>query len=174
MKKILSLVMFAVFGLVAASSSARSEDAKIGVVDMQKALQNVDAGKKAKSQLEGEFNKKKQDIQKEETSLKKASEEFQKQSLVMSEQARTKKQAELQERFLKHQEMIRKSQGEIQKKEQELTEPIIVKLRELVSEMAKKKGYSVILEKNENTVLFSQEKDDLTSEVITTFNKNKS
>jgi outer membrane protein len=158
---------------VGLAGSAWAEEARVGIVDMQKALQSVEAGKKAKSQLETEFNKKKQEIQKEETSLKKASEEFQKQSLVMSEQARGKKQAELQERFLKHQELIQKSQAEIQKKEQELTEPIIGKLRALISEIAKKKKYSVVLEKNENNVLFSEEKDDLTNEVVTTYNKNK-
>ncbi len=170
MKKI---SIYSLFVVAAFTGSAWAEEMKIGVVDMQKALQSVDAGKKAKSQLETEFNKKKESIQKEEASLKKASEEFQKQSLVMSEQARTKKQAELQERFLKHQELIQKSQSEIQKKEHELTEPIITKIRALITELAKKKKYSVILEKNENNVLFSEEKDDLTNEVVTTFNKNK-
>lgn len=153
--------------------SSRAEETKIGLVDMQKTLQSVDAGKKAKTQLEGEFNKKKQDLQKEEAALKKMHEEFQKQSLVMSDQARAKKQQEIQERFVKLQETTARSQQEIQKKEQELTEPIIAKIRSFIAEMAKKKGYTLVLEKNENTVLYSQEKDDLTQELIASFNKGK-
>lgn len=158
-------------GALGFSSWSKAEDVKVGVVDMQKALQSVEAGKKAKAQLEKEFNAKKQQLQSEEASIKKMGEEFKKQSLVMSDEARGKKQSELQERIMKFQELTQRSQQEIQQKEQELTQPILGKLRGIISELAKQKGYSVILERNENTVLFSLEKDDLTSDVITGFNK---
>ncbi len=174
-KAIRSLSLVVIFAATSLTSavSARADDAnKIGVVDMQKALQSVDAGKKAKSQLEKEFNAKKQDLQKEEAAIKKLGEEFKKQSLVLNDEARAKKQSEIQERIMKFQETTQRSQMEIQQKEQELTQPIIQKLRALIADTAKKKNYTLILEKNENTVLYSQEKDDLTTEVVTQFNKN--
>jgi outer membrane protein len=154
---------------------AAAEEIKIGIVDMQKALQTVDAGKKAKSQLEKEFNAKKKELQTEEASIKKLGEEFKKQSLVLSDEARAKKQAELQERFMKFQEMTARAQQEIQAKEQELTAPLVTSLRTIIADLAKQRGLSVVLEKNENTVLFSMEKDEITEEVIANFNKkNKS
>lgn len=149
----------------------QAEEMKIGIVDMQKALQTVEAGKKAKSLLEKEFNAKKKELQTEQAALAKMDEEFRKQSLVMSDEARTKKQRDLQERAMKFQEMTMKSQNEIQQKEQELTQPIIIKLRGIIAELAKQKGYTIVLEKNENTVLYSLEKDELTTEVITVCNK---
>lgn len=167
--------MVAVLVVATLSVSAyAAEEMKIGTVDMQKALQTVDAGKKARAQLEREFNAKKKDLQTEEASLKKMIDEFKKQSLVMSDEARAKKQQEIQERGMRFQEQTARSQQEIQKKEQELTAPILIRLRSIISEMAKSKGYSVVLEKNENTVLFSQEKDDLTTEVISAYDKSKS
>ncbi len=171
MRKNILMILAATLAL--GSNAARAQDAttKIGTVDMQKALQSVEAGKKAKSQLEKEFNAKKKELQAEEASIKKMGEEFKKQSLVMNDEARAKKQGELQERIMKFQETTGRSQQEIQVKERELTEPIIVKLRGVIGEIAKQKGYGVVLEKNENTVLFSQEKDDLTTEVVTAFNK---
>lgn len=150
---------------------ARAEDTKIATVDLQKALQSVEAGKKAKAQLEKEFAAKKKDIEKEQAALKKMDEEFKKQSVVMNEEARAKKQGELQARFMKYQEMAARSQAELQQKEAQLTEPLINKLRGVVSDVAKKKGYTLVLEKNENTVLYSQDKDDLTNDVVTSFNK---
>ncbi|MEK6577817.1 MAG: OmpH family outer membrane protein, partial [Bdellovibrionota bacterium] len=102
---------------------------------------------------------------------KKMHEEFQKQSLVMNEEARAKKQQEIQKILMGFQEMTARSQQEIQMKEQDLTKPIITKIRNLVTDLAKKKGYTIVLEKNENMVLFSQEKDDLTTEVIALYNK---
>lgn len=164
------------FGLLALvlvkTGFAMAEDVKIGVMDMQRALTSVDAGKKARSTLEKEFNSRKKEIQNEENAFKKLDEEFKKQALVLNDEARQKKQSELQEKYMKLQEKVSRSQQEIQAKEHELTEPIIVKLKEIVKETAKKRNLSVVLEKNENTVLFSQEKDDLTEEVISTYNKN--
>ena len=69
------------------------------------------------------------------------------------------------------QETTGRSQMELAKKEREMTGPIITKLKNIVTEMAKTKGYTMVLEKNDNTVLFSQEKDDLTTEVIKSFDK---
>jgi outer membrane protein len=161
------------FGLVAASAWANTDGMKIGTVDMQKALQTVEAGKKAKSQLEKEVNEKKQEIEKEKASINKMGEEFKKQALVMNEEARNKKQAELQERILKLQEKAGKTEMELRQKEQSLTAPIIGKLRDIISHLAKEKGYTMVLEKNENTVLFSLEKDDLTTDVISSYNSGK-
>lgn len=169
----LALVMVGVMA-GAGSRAVAAEDFKLAVVDMQKALQTVDAGKKAKAQLEKEFNSKKKDLQAEEATLKKMIEEFKKQQLVMSDDARMKKQQEIQERGMKFQELTQRSQSEIAQKEAELTQPLIKKLREIISETAKKKNFTVILERNENTVLYFQEKDDITDEVIAQFNqKNK-
>jgi outer membrane protein len=153
------------------SAAASADDVKIATVDMQKALQSVEAGKKAKAQLETEFNAKKKQLQTEETSLRKMTEEFKKQSSVMSDEARGKKQSEIQERVAKYQEETQKSQMEIQQKERELTDPIFAKLRGLITNVAKTKGYTTVLEKNENVVLYSLDKDDLTSDVIAAYNK---
>jgi outer membrane protein len=161
-------------GMLSFGSVAFGEEVKIGTVDMQKALQGVEAGKAAKSSLEKDFNAKKKELETEKAAFDKATEEFRKQSLVMNEEARAKKQGELQDRWMKFQERTAKSQQEIQEKEQKLTLPIINKLKTIINDVAKQKGYTIVLEKNENTGLFSHEKDDLTGEVITQFNKNKS
>lgn len=168
--KVLAAVAL-MMGMVSANAGA--EEQKIGVVDMQTAIQSVEAGKNAKAQLEKEVTAKRNQIQGEEASFKKAVEEFKKQSLVMSDEARTKKERELQERGMKLQEMQARSTMELQQKERTLLEPILTKMRATIQSVAKQKGYTLVLEKNENTVLFSQDKDDMTSEVISAFNKQK-
>lgn len=169
MKSFTTIALFAA-ALVLQSGTAKAELEKIGVVDMQRAIQTSESGKKAKSELEQAFNKKKKELQAEEANLKKLQEEFQKKQSALSDSAKKEQQANLQEKFMKYQELLQKSQSEISKKEQEMSEPIIKKIREKVSEIAKKKGYSIVLEKNENVVLFSQEKDDLTEEVLKEIN----
>ncbi len=152
-------------------SNVHAAEMKIATVDMQKALQTVDAGKKAKSTLESEFNKRKAELQDEEDKIRKMTAEYQKQRQVLSESARTKKEAEIQERAAKYQEKFGKSQYEIQARERELTDPIISKLRSIIEEIGAQKSFTFIIEKNDTSILYSTSKEDLTEEVIKLFNK---
>src|SRR4051812_23428243 len=83
-------------------STVRAAEIKIGVIDMQKAIQETAAGKKAKKDLEDEFNKKKKDLDKREADIKKMGEDFEKRSMAMNEDARMKKQAEIQGEMRKY------------------------------------------------------------------------
>ena len=144
---------------------------KIGVVDMQTALQTVEAGRKAKAELEKSLNKKKAALEKEGKALEKATKDFQKQALVLSDKARMQKERELQQRVMKFEQAKLQTRQTLQQKEQDLTGPIIRDIRKVIASLANKGGYTVILEKNENSVLYSLKKDDLTAKVIKQYNK---
>ena len=163
-------VVFVMSALLLNAQVARADDFKLGVVDMQKAIQTSESGKKAKAELEQAFNKKKKELQTEEAALKKMQEDFQKKQSALSDSAKKEQQSKMQERFMKYQDLLQKSQAEIQKKEQEMSEPIIKQIRAKVSEIAKKKNFNLVLEKNENLVIFHQDKDDITEEVIKAIN----
>lgn len=150
---------------------AAQADTKIGYVDMQKAIQETAAGKKAKKELEDEFNKKKKELEKMEADIKKKGEDFEKRSGVMNEDARNKKQAELNADMRKYQETAGKAQMEIQKRERDLTQPIVTKLREILEGIAKKDDYTVILEKAENSVMWAKKDIDLTERIVKDYDK---
>ncbi|HWU44071.1 MAG TPA: OmpH family outer membrane protein [Bdellovibrio sp.] len=147
-------------------------ESKVAVVDMQKAIQSTSAGKKAKADLESDFNKKKKELEKKEADLKKMGEELEKKKSVLSEEALGKKQTEFQEEMLKYREVVGKSQSEIQKKEMELTAPILEKMKKVIAKLAKEKGYSLVLE-NSQAILFSAAENDLTDDVIKAYEKEK-
>lgn len=151
--------------------TASAAEIKLGFIDMQKAIQETAAGKKAKKDLEEEFNKKKKDLDKREAEIKKMGEDFEKRSMAMNEDARLKKQGEIQGEMRKYQELASKSQIEIQKKERDLTQPIVSKLRGILEEIAKKEDYTVILEKSEQSVMFAKKEIDLTERVIKEYDK---
>lgn len=150
---------------------AAQADTKIGYIDMQKAIQETGNGKKAKKELEDEFNKKKKELEKMEADIKKKGEDFEKRSGVMNEDARNKKQAELNADMRKYQETAGKAQMEIQKRERDLTQPIVTKLREILEGIAKKDDYTVILEKAENSVMWAKKDIDLTERVVKEYDK---
>lgn len=166
--KLTALLMVAAFAL---SGVAHAAEMKIGYVDMQKAIQSTAAGKKAKKELEDEFNKKKKELGKREADIKKMGEDFEKRSMAMNEDARMKKQGELQNEMRKYQEMAAKSQMEIQKRERDLTEPIVKRLRDIIESIAKKEEFTMILEKSENSVMWAKKDLDLTDRLIKEFDK---
>lgn len=166
MKKL--LIALAVF----ASASFAHGQSKVGFVDMQKAIQTTAAGKKAKTELEGEFNKKKKELEKKEADLKKMGEDLEKKKSVLSEEALAKKQAEFQEEMLKYRDVVGKSQVDIQKKERDLTAPILEKMRKVIASLAKEQGYTMVLE-NSQMVLFATPEADLTDAVVKAFEKTK-
>ncbi len=162
--------------LVFAFSSTAKADAtpfKIALVDLQEALQSVEAGKNAKSQLEKEMTAKRKSLEKSQAALQKETEEFEKKAAVMNETARAAKQAELQKKIAEFQKSFGESQMELQKRERELTKPIIDELRSIVEGMGKAQNYNLVLEKNEGAVLYAQNGTDLTKDVITAFNGRK-
>ncbi len=158
---------------IAGFNAGALAETKIGYVDMQKAIQSTSTGKSAKEKLEGDFNKKKKELEKMEADLKKMSEDFEKKSMVLSDDVRSKKQAELQQEMMKYQKTVSQSQLEIQKKERELTTPIIEKLRTAIQDVAKADGYTMVLEKSEQSVLWAQKEADLTDKVIKEYEKKK-
>jgi outer membrane protein len=162
-----------IFVLAMLVSLVASAEVKVGFIDMQKAIQTTDAGKKAKKDLEEEFNKKKKELQDKEKDLKKMSEDLEKKSMVLSDEVKAKKQMEFQEEMLKYRELVGKSQMGIQERERSLTQPILEKLKAILGEIGSKEGYTVILEKAENSVTWADKKLDLTDRVVAEFNKKK-
>jgi outer membrane protein len=55
---------------------------------------------------------------------------------------------------------------EIQQRERKLTQPIIGQIREIIEGIAKKDGFTMILEKSENSVMWAQKELDITDRVI--------
>lgn len=158
-----------VMGLL--SSTAKAAEMKIGYIDMQKAIQETSSGKKAKASLEKEFNAKKAELQKKEGDLKKMDEDLRKKAAALSDEVRNKKMQELQTEAMKFQREVGESQMNIQKKERELTQPIIEKLQAAVDKVAKEGGYTMVLERSEQSVLWAKKDLDLTDAVVKEFEK---
>lgn len=158
--------------LICGLSGFAQAETKIGLVDMQKAIQTSSAGKKAKAELEAELEKKKKEIKKKEDDLKKMGEDLERKKAVLSEEVFGKKQAEFQDEMMKYRDNATKTQMELQKKERDLTVPIVDKMKKVISKISKDKGLTVVLE-NSPMVLFSEPSLDITDDVIKAFEKEK-
>lgn len=158
---------------VAFSTVASAAETKVGYVDVQKAIQATSAGKKAKEILDGEFGKRKKDLDKKKADIEKMQQDLEKKKSVLSEEVMNKKQLELQEEMMKFQKTVGENQVELQKKEKELIEPIIEKMKKMIEKVAVEKGYSLIIDKQAQAILYYQKDADVTDVVIAAFEKEK-
>lgn len=143
---------------------------RVGFVDLQKALQTVDAGKTAKTDLEKKVTTKRVELEKAQAALQQEAEAFEKKAALLSDTEKQKKQTELQKKFAELQKSAAESQMDLQRHERELTKPLIDELRAIIEGIGREKGLHLVLEKNEGAVLYSQGGEDLTESVIAKFN----
>ncbi len=101
------------------ASSAFAEDPKLGFVDMQRALNETDDGKKAKAGLKKVFDQKQKELDEQQAALKKDVEDLDKKRTLLPPEQVREKEAELQARMQKVQQTYLRHQQDLSAKEQE-------------------------------------------------------
>jgi outer membrane protein len=149
------------------------DDLKIGYIDFQKVLNESDAGKKAKADLEIIVKSKQTTIDEKGKTIEKLKADLEKQASVLSAEAKKSKEEELEKMLREYQRLVQDSQTEVKKKELELTDVIIKDIRQIVEKMGEEGGYTLIIEKTGGMVLYSKKDIDLTDAVIKKYNQTK-
>jgi len=160
-----TLVLSALLGLAAPASA----DMKVGIVDLQRALNESAAGKKAKDQFKAEFDKTQNSLKAEKDRLDKMKDDLDKQSVVLKADERKAKAEEFDRRQRDLRRKLEDSDAELRKKDQELTTDILKDLALVIQEIGQRDNYTVILENSSSSVLYGAKSIDMTDEVIRTF-----
>lgn len=169
MKRHIITVIAAVMALGLVASVARAENnIKIGCVDFQKALNDVNEGKKAKAQLKVEFDAKQKQLGGLENQLKTMKDDLDKQRLVLSADALREKEEVFRKKYMDLNEKMNAFKMELQTKEAKVTGDIIARLQRIAADIGQKESYDVILERSQ--VLYAPSNTDLTDRVIQSFN----
>lgn len=171
MKRIVTIVAL-MLSIPLATAAFGADGVKIATVDIQKLLVLSDAGKDVKEQLAAKANKYDADKNSREEDLKKLKGELEKQSGILTDDARKAKE---QLFFQKRKEMDRSlkvAEEDFEAMKQELTGRIIEEVVKIIQDYGKKNGYLVIFIKNDSMV-YVDEKTDLTDEILKVFNSSR-
>ncbi len=152
-------------GLAAPAGAA---EMKMAYVDLQRALNEVDEGAKAKAALKKEFDAKQAELDKRQNELKAMKEELDARGMMMTPEAKQEKMGELQKKLMEVQQLYYGLQQELSQKEAQATSGIFAKMGTLLEAMGKEAGYSMIVEKS--AVLYAKPSLDLTNELIRRYN----
>jgi outer membrane protein len=159
-------VLFAALAL--APALARAEQ-KIGFVDLQRALNEVDEGKAAKALLKKDFDEKQKQLDGKKTEFDKLQADLEKQSVVMSDAAKKEKANELDHRARELQGLFMQLQKDLSDRERDATKGIYDRMAGIVREIAEAEGFSVVLERGAG-VVYAPNSLDLTNELIRKYN----
>ena len=153
--------------------SVLAEETKLAYVDLQVALSSSNAGKLAREMFKGEVDRIQKDLDVKQNELTRLKDELEKQGFLLSEEAKIEKEREYQDKLKAVQRYYQDAQEELQGKDTALTRSILIDLRRIIVSIGQEEGYTMILERNESSVLFAKESADLTGELIKRLNEVK-
>jgi outer membrane protein len=152
---------------VAAGATAQL---KVGYVDLQRALNESEAGKQAKERFKVQVDRLQVDLKKKKDQLDSLKEQLEKKASVMKEEEARNLQKDYERKLRDFERSYKDSQGELQQKDNELTVELLKELQGVIEEFGKENGYSIILEQSSSSVLYGAPDLDLTEQVIARYN----
>jgi len=169
-KKVSLVIGMVLLGWV---GSLWAADLKIAYVDVQKAVNDSNAGKDAKKVITKDVEKFQRVIADKQKELQTMKESLEKQALMLTPDARANKEREYQNKLREFQRWGEDSQNEINQKRMEMERSISIVLLKVIQKIGADEGYTMILDKNENIVLFASKAIDITDRVIKVYDAQK-
>ncbi len=149
---------------------AEAQTLKIGLIDFQRALNEVEEGKRAKAQLKSQFEAKQRTLTSQQDSLKGLRDQLEGQRGTLSAEAMKQKEAQYRDQIIALNKSLADSRSEIATKEAELTQAIVTKLRGVVRSIGQQEGFNLIFETSQDAVLYAPQAIDLTPKLIQAYN----
>ena len=146
---------------------------KIACVDIQRAINECNAGKEAKMALSKEVEKIQNLIFAKQKELQDMKESLDKQVSLLNPDARAAKEKEFQARYRDYQRWGEDVQNEMNQKKMEMERTVFIGLQKVIQKLGADEGYTLILEKNESIVLFASKLTDITDHVIKAFDAQR-
>jgi len=153
--------------------SALADNLKIGFVDIQKAVNECNAGKEAKKAIVKEVEKIQRQSEDKQKELRTMKEVLDKQAPMLNPDARANKEKDFQNKVREFQRWQEDAQNEVNQKKVEMERNISLGLQKIIQKLGADDGYTLILELNETIVLFASKAVDLTDRVIKVYDVQK-
>jgi len=169
-KKMAAVIGIVLFGFL---GSALAADLKVAYVDIQKAVNESNAGKDAKKAITKEVEKFQRLIGDKQKELQTMKESLEKQAPMLTPDARATREKDYQNKLREFQRWGEDTQNEINQKRMEIERNISMGLLKVIQKVGAEEGYTLILEKNETIVLFASKTIDITDRVIKAYDGQK-
>ena len=151
-------------------ASVAAAELRVAVVDMQRALNECDAGKRAKDQVKAKFEKSQDDLKRQREDLDRRKEEYERKATVLKEEERRNLEKDLEARSLEFKRKFEDFQRDLKRTDAELTSTIVEELYGVVRDYGAKNTYSLVLEASTGALLYGDRALDITDEIVKLYN----
>ena len=175
MKKQLLFVLIIILLLAPATAFAD----KTGFVDFGKVLELTDKGRQVQKQLAATKDELEIKVQEMELGLRKLQDEIRTKADVMSEEVKQQKMEEFQKKMMEYQKAGQDYSMQFEKLRVEKIRGFVKDMEAVVQQVAKEKGFSLVIMKfedmvtNSSLILYGDSSVDLTDQVIQKLNAGK-
>ena len=139
----------------------------IAVVDFQKAINEVQDGKDAKTKLDKLYELKQQQLQQMEQKLQTDYMAYEQQKTLLADSVRQQKEQELMMAQQQLQQMALQAESEMQQNYAAEMEALVTKMKKIAEEIGSEKKLDLILETTESGLVYKANQiQDVTDEVI--------
>jgi outer membrane protein len=146
---------------------------KVGVVDLQKFQQNSVGFQKIREAYIKKLEPQGKELEKLQQELVKLEEGLRQQSMMLSLDAKEDRRIELGKKSRKYKFLENEFMTDVKQAEGETIRNIGGDIQKIVEKIGKEKGYIMILEKRAVGFLYTDERVDITDEVIAAYDKMK-
>ncbi len=169
--KVNKAVLF--FGLASVllwGTAAQDEPVKIGIVDIDQAISSTEEGKAAREEFARKQREAESALQPMYERYKALEDELKAKKFVLSDEALFQKQLDLAEMRNQIQNKTKELEGQLKVDQKRLEGPLTAKLVDIIEEIGKTKGFTMILRRGTPGVLYTREALDITDLVIEKYN----
>jgi outer membrane protein len=150
-----------------------AQHARLGFVDYQRVLMEVEDGKAAKARLQQWLEERQKEIDTEQELLRKEKEQLEKQASTMSEDARAQRAADLQKRILELGQKWERYRAEAGQRERKELDPIVRRTDKVVEQVADQGGFALVFDRNNSGLVYGRTTYDLSDEVIRAYGSQR-
>jgi outer membrane protein len=155
---------------IAVPQSVRAAELKIGYVNLQQAVTEVDEGKAARDTLKKEFDQKQKMLDDKQNELKRMKEDLDKQMVVMSDDAKREKAMEFERKVNDMQQVYVQMQKDLQDREREMMKVIFDKMEAVIKDIAAAEGYAYVFEQQNAGLMVAPPSANMTQELVRRYN----
>lgn len=145
-----------------------AEGLKIGVVNVEKVLENSTTGKAVQAELKAQKDKLEGDLKQRANEIQEMEKRLQREAAVMSKESREEKEREFRIKTSDFQALQKKYRGDLQELERKLMSELKKDIEGLLADIGKRDGYTLII--SNLGVLYNQPAVDLTDRLIQELN----
>jgi outer membrane protein len=168
----LAVAAVPVFAQSAAPAPAPAAgSAKIGVIEVQRIVQESAVGKESLARVQKLQQAKQEDLQKRQKDLRDLEQKIQDQGKSLSEDAMEKLQKDYQGKAVELKRFQDDAQRELEEAQRKELGDLEKRIMPVINDVAREQGYQLVFNKFNSGLLFADDKSvDLTEAVITRFN----